>query len=234
MFSASVYLAVDYRTMTDRSHENLAAPAGPPDRQITRLRGRYKRPLDLTVLIVSHVFLLPVWALLWMLTPLAIWLEDRGPIFYVQERVGRGGRTFWLFKFRSMRMRADNAPWPELTGINDPRITRVGRILRRTALDELPQVLSIWKGDMSLVGPRAEPTEHHQQLVQQIPEWSWRLTVRPGLTGLAQVCGTNNWPPSEKIRYDLEYIQRMSPILDIKLLALSVLNTLRGRWDRRT
>jgi lipopolysaccharide/colanic/teichoic acid biosynthesis glycosyltransferase len=115
---------------------------------------------------------------------------------------------------------------------NDPRITPVGRVLRWTALDELPQVLNMWKGEMSLVGPRAERPELHEQFVQEVPGFERRLQVRPGLTGLAQVLGAYNLHPSEKLRYDLEYIQRMSLWLDLKLLVLSVRNTLLARWDR--
>ena len=115
---------------------------------------------------------------------------------------------------------------------NDPRVTRVGRFLRRSALDELPEVLSIWKGDMSLVGPRALEVEEHRLFEEQIPEFATRLQVRPGLTGLAQVYDRAD-NPLDKFSYDLEYLHRMSPWLDISILALSVRNTLAARWDQR-
>ena len=118
---------------------------------------RYKRPLDLTTLVAAHIALLPLWVLLWITIPLCIWIEDRGPIFYVQQRVGRGGRIFGMFKFRSMRVKQDREEWLGSTSTDDPRITKMGRLLRRTALDELPQIINLWKGDTSFVGPRALP-----------------------------------------------------------------------------
>lgn len=146
----------------------------------------YKRLLDLAILILAHLLLLPLWILLWAVIPLAIWLEDRGPVFYRQARVGKGGRVFFIRKFRTMVPGADQQG-PAWTSTDDPRITRVGRFLRKTALDELPEVLSIWKGDMSLVGPRALDHPEQKLLEAQIPSFSERLKVRPGLTGLAQV-----------------------------------------------
>lgn len=191
----------------------------------------YKRPFDLLVLITAHVLLAPLWLLLWTLIPLAIWLEDRGPIFYTQLRVGKNGRLFRVYKFRSMVPDAEERGgfW---TVPGDPRVTRVGRILRRTALDELPQVLSIWAGHMSLVGPRALTEGEQRHYEETIPGFRERLAVRPGLTGLAQVFDkTDN--ARLKLSYDLLYIRRMSLWLDLKLLFLSVVYTLRGRWDRR-
>jgi lipopolysaccharide/colanic/teichoic acid biosynthesis glycosyltransferase len=115
---------------------------------------------------------------------------------------------------------------------NDPRITPVGRLLRWTALDELPQLLNIWKGEMSLVGPRAERPEFHEQFVREIPGFEQRLQVRPGLTGLAQVEGEYDLAPDEKLRYGLGYIQKMGLWLDMKLVLFSICNTLLARWDR--
>ena len=106
------------------------------------VKNSYKRPFDLTVLVIAHLLLLPVWGLLWLVIPTLIWLEDRKPVFYRQERMGKGGKTFVVIKFRTMVVDAEDQgpPW---TTHNDPRVTRVGLILRRTALDELPEVLSI-------------------------------------------------------------------------------------------
>ena len=115
---------------------------------------------------------------------------------------------------------------------NDPRVTQVGRILRWTALDELPKLLNIWKGEMSLVGPRAERPELHEKFVGEITGFERRLEVRPGLTGLAQVKGAYDLEPAEKLRYDLEYIQKMSLWLDVKLILISIRNTLLAKWDR--
>jgi lipopolysaccharide/colanic/teichoic acid biosynthesis glycosyltransferase len=194
----------------------------------------YKRPLDITVLILAHLFplLLPVWVLLWTVIPLIIWLEDKGPVFYRQERVSRHGKVFTVLKFRTMVTDAEKETGAIWARANDARITRVGKLLRHTALDELPQLINIWRGQMSFVGPRAERPQLHERFVQQITGFETRLKVRPGLTGLAQVNGNYDLPPIEKLRYDLEYIERMSLWLDMKLLLISVSNTLFARWDR--
>ena len=195
---------------------------------------RYNRTLDLSILVVAHTFppLVAVWALLWVLIPLAIWLEDRGSVFYSQQRVGKNGRVFNVRKFRTMIPDAERYSGAVWSTNNDPRVTRVGRVLRWTALDELPQLLNIWKGEMSLVGPRAERPELHEQFVREIPGFERRLDVRPGLTGLAQVKGAYDLDPAEKLRYDLEYIRIMSLVLDMKLILLSIRNTLLAKWDR--
>ena len=195
---------------------------------------RYKRAFDLSILIVAHTFplLVAVWAMLWTLIPAAIWLEDRGPVFYRQQRVGKNGQVFTVRKFRTMIPDAERHTGAVWSTTNDPRVTRVGRILRWTALDELPQLLNIWKGQMSLVGPRTERPEFHEKFVREIPGFQHRLLVRPGLTGLAQVKGAYDLDPAEKLRYDLEYIQTMSLWLDMKLILLSIRNTLLAKWDR--
>ena len=122
---------------------------------------------------------------------------------------------------------------PAWTTEGDPRVTPVGRILRRTALDELPEVLNIWKREMSLVGPRALDVVEQRSLEKLIDGFENRLQVRPGLTGLAQIYDTRD-DAHDKFRYDLEYLLRMSPWLDLKLLILSVRNTLGVKWDRRS
>ena len=194
-------------------------------------RDRYKRPFDLIVIGVSHIVLAPVFLLLWALIPLLIWLDDRGPVFYRQKRPGKDGRVFTVLKFRTMYRDADRRG-PAWTVDDDPRVTRMGRILRKTALDELPQVLSIWKGDLSFVGPRAIPVEEQRALEEQIPGFNERLGIRPGLTGLAQVYNYED-EPNAKLRYDLDYMSQMSPLVDIKLMLLSVRNTVLARWDKR-
>tara|TARA_B100000029_G_scaffold413264_1_gene416206 strand:- start:16 stop:429 length:414 start_codon:yes stop_codon:yes gene_type:complete len=113
---------------------------------------------------------------------------------------------------------------------DDPRITKVGKILRWTALDELPQLWNIIRGDMTLVGPRAERPELHNKFALEIPEFARRLEVRPGLTGLAQINGPYDLPPEDKIHYDIEYISKMDLWLDIRIILLSIWYTLRGRW----
>lgn len=194
-------------------------------------RGVYKRRFDLSVLFLAHLFLLPLWLLIWTIVPLLIWVDDRGPVFYRQKRVGKDGEAFTILKFRTMVPDAHRRG-PFWTAAKDPRVTRVGRLLRRTALDELPEVLSIWKGDMSLVGPRALDVEEYQTLEQQIPGFAKRQTVLPGLTGLAQVYDrTDN--ATTKFAYDLQYLRKMGPWIDLRLIILSVWNTLTARWDMR-
>ena len=169
----------------------------------------------------------------WTLIPLAIWLEDRGPIFYTQRRAGKGGRIFDLFKFRSMVVNAEQITGAVWADDHDPRVTRVGRFLRARALDELPQIINVWRGELSLVGPRPERPELVARFIQETPEFSRRLEVRPGLTGPAQVYGRYASRPRNKLRYDTLYIRTMSPWLDLKLLFMSVIVTLRAKWQAR-
>ena len=194
-------------------------------------RDRYKPWFDFTVLILAHLLLLPIWVLLWTVIPLLIWLSDRGPVFYKQQRAGKNKRVFTLIKFRTMVLDAD-LKGPAWTVAGDPRITPVGRLLRRTALDELPEVLNIWKREMSLVGPRALDVEEQRSLEESIPGFENRLQAAPGLTGLAQIYDRSD-DANDKFRHDLSYLDRMSPWLDFKLLVLSVWNTFTARWDQR-
>lgn len=182
-------------------------------------------------MIAAHVALAPVWIILWTAIPLAIWLGDRGPVFYRQERAGRGGRVFTVRKFRTMVVDADRIG-PVWTNENDPRITAVGRVLRKTALDELPQLLNIWRGDMSFIGPKPLAVEEQRQLEVRMPDFAKRLQVRPGLTGMAQVHNVGD-AADQKLRYDLDYVEHMSLWLDISLVLLSIRNTLLGKWDTR-
>lgn len=198
----------------------------------TNLKGHaYKRCFDLLILILAHMVLLPVWLLLWTLIPLLIRISGSGPVFHRQERVGRNGRPFTVLKFRTMVPDADRIG-PAWTTEEDFRVTKIGKVLRRTALDELPETLCILKGDMSLVGPRALDVVEQRRLEEAIPGFSQRLQVRPGMTGLAQVFDRRD-DAEIKLKYDLEYIRSMNPWLDLKLLMLSVLNTVGARWDRR-
>lgn len=170
---------------------------------------------------------------LWLLFSLAIKLEDRGPIFYTQERVGKGGRVFKVLKFRSMVPDAEKHTGAVWATENDPRVTKVGRILRATAMDELPQLWNIFKGDMSFVGPRAERPELVSNFAKDVPNFNSRLLVRPGLTGLAQIYGRYDTNPKDKLRYDILYIKNQSFFLDLKLIFLSFWITFRGKWEHR-
>jgi lipopolysaccharide/colanic/teichoic acid biosynthesis glycosyltransferase len=167
----------------------------------------------------------------------AIKLEDGGPVLFVQKRWGRGGATIRVRKFRSMMVHTgDKVPARE----NDPRVTRVGAVLRRMGLDELPQLLSIWVGDMSLVGPRAlacAETYRDEQgstlHYQDIPGFGERLHVRPGLTGLATIYLAKDAHPRERFAVDLRYVNTQTLAQDAKLVLLSLWISVRGRWETR-
>jgi len=170
---------------------------------------------------------------LWLIFSLAIKLEDRGTVFYQQQRVGKQGRVFWTIKFRSMVPDAERHTGIVWASEDDPRVTRVGRIFRATAMDELPQLWNIFKGDMSFVGPRAERPELVEQFAQKIKNYHHRFFVTPGLTGLAQVYGSYDTPPCQKLRYDLLYIKKQSFLLDLKLILVSFWITFKGKWEHR-
>ena len=186
-------------------------------------RYRYKRAVDLAIIVFAHLALLPLWALLWLAIPLAIWLADRGPVFYVQERLGREGRPFRLVKFRTMVANAEAQTGPVWASDNmaDPRITPVGRTLRRLRLDEMPQIINVLKGEMSLVGPRPERPALAEQFCNAGIPYQQRLRVRPGIAGLAQVRANYSTGPRHKLMYDNIYIANMCLRLDAKLLVLS-------------
>jgi len=161
-------------------------------------------------------------AVLYPLIALAIWIEDRGPVFYAQERMGLDGRLFRMLKFRSMRVDAEEsgAQWARE---NDPRRTRVGAFLRKTSLDELPQLINVFLGDMSLVGPRPERPEFVHEFKEKFPQYMLRHRVRSGITGWAQVHGwRGNTSLSKRIEYDLYYIENWSVGLDVKILWLTL------------
>ena len=188
----------------------------------------YKRTFDLSVLVAAHILLLPVWLALWILIPLAIWIGDRGPVFYTQVRVGRHGNLFRLVKFRTMIRGAEDYTGPVWAADSDWRVTPIGRVLRRFRLDEVPQVVNIWRGEMSLVGPRPERPELVEEFSRTVPRFSMRLRVRPGVAGLAQVQGSYSTRPRDKLRYDNLYIDNLGPVLDVKLLVRSFWAVLRG------
>ena len=191
------------------------------------VRDGYKRPFDLAIIVLAHLLLFPLFVVLWIGISLAIWVGDRGSVFYLQERVGRSGRRFNVIKFRTMILDAESQTGPIWAEERDSRTTRVGRILRILHLDELPQVINILKGDMSVVGPRPERPELVERFSQDVPGFSERVRVRPGVAGLAQVRGTALTRPRDKLRYDNLYIETLSPWMDIKLLFLSVWVVLR-------
>ena len=176
-----------------------------------------KRVMDIAVSLIVLVVGLPFW----ILVGLAIKLSSRGPVFYTQERVGKNGRIFRMVKFRSMAQDAETKSGPRWADKDDPRVTPVGRILRRMHLDEIPQFLNILEGSMSLIGPRPERPFFVEQFIKEIPLYRRRLNVRPGLTGWAQVkhrYDSTLEDVRQKLRFDLYYIENMSLRMDIKIL----------------
>ena len=181
-----------------------------------------------------------VFAPIALLIAIAIKLEDGGPVFFTQDRVGRGCRVFTAYKFRSMIVDAERLTGAVQAAENDSRVTRVGRILRATAFDELPQLWNILRGDMSVVGPRplrpgeADTTAAGAQLLlSAIPGYHARHRVRPGLTGIAQIYAPRDLPRTGKFRYDLLYQRKAGFWLDLRLILQSFWITARGRWEDR-
>ncbi|HEV8319448.1 MAG TPA: sugar transferase [Vicinamibacterales bacterium] len=176
---------------------------------------------------------------LWPIIAAAIKLYDGGPVFFVQPRVGKGGRLFRAYKFRSMIPDAARA-LPFQASAEDPRVTRIGGVLRATAMDELPQLFNILRGDMSFVGPRPlMPNEievrgdGRDMPLVEVPGYAARHAVRPGLTGLTQVFAPRDIARTSKFRLDLLYVKRANLCLDLRLVALSFWISFRGRWEHR-
>ena len=195
-----------------------------------------KRAFDVALSAAGLIGSLPVWIAI----AAAIKFEDGGPVFFPQERVGLNGRVFKALKFRSMIPNAETASGPVQATENDPRITRVGRLLRATAFDELPQLWNILAGDMSFVGPRPlrpneidRGTDGTAVALSAIPGYEQRHMVRPGLTGLAQVYAPRDVPRSDKFRLDLQYLEQAGLLLDLKLILRSFWITFNGQWERR-
>lgn len=195
-----------------------------------RLYRRARRLFDIAASLIGIALSFP----LMVTTALAIWLESPGPVIYLQERVGLHGRIFRILKFRSMRLDAE-AQGPVWAGENDPRVTRVGRVIRKLRIDEIPQFFNILRGEMSLIGPRPERPAFVEQLEELIPYYSERHLVKPGLTGWAQVCypyGASFEDAKEKHQYDLYYIKNQSPLLDAIILLETARVVLLGRLSR--
>lgn len=177
---------------------------------------------------------------LWAAIAIAVKLEDGGAVFFRQPRVGRGGRVFEALKFRSMVPNAEALTGPVQATENDPRITRVGRLMRATAMDELPQLWNIFAGDMSFVGPRPlRPGEVEVRgdgqfvRLEEIPGYEARHSVRPGLTGIAQVYAPRDIDRARKFRLDRLYLKRAGFWFDLKLILVSFWITARGDWENR-
>ena len=177
----------------------------------------FKRLMDIVISLVACVILSPIM----LIIMIAIKAYDHGPIFYMQERITKDGKPFQILKFRSMIVESEEEG-ARLASANDDRITPVGHIIRRTHFDELPQLFNILKGEMSVVGPRPERREIFEQYEESIPEFKFRLKMKAGLTGYAQVYGQYNTVPYDKLKLDLTYIEEYSFWLDVKLCFLTV------------
>lgn len=186
------------------------------------MRAFMKRGFDL----VCSMLILAVTLPIMLIAAGLIWLEDRGPVFYSQERVGKDGKTFFVHKFRSMRADAEKGGKPQWAAQNDPRVTRIGNFMRKTRVDELPQILNVFKGEMSFVGPRPERPYFVEQLIDVVPYYNVRHSIKPGITGWAQVrygYGASAEDALQKLQYDLYYVKNNSLFLDVLVL----INTLK-------
>ena len=177
-----------------------------------------KRGFDITVSLAVLVLVSPVM----LAAALAVRLTSKGPAIYSQERVTRNNQIYRIYKFRSMRTDAESATGPVISGKADPRVTPVGRLLRRLKIDELPQFLNVLKGEMSVVGPRSERPFFVEQFEKDIPGYHQRFRVKAGITGFAQVAGSYDTLPEDKLRYDLIYIKNYSILLDLRLVLETV------------
>jgi lipopolysaccharide/colanic/teichoic acid biosynthesis glycosyltransferase len=203
-----------------QQHRNLIGdPGNPPGT---------KRAFDLLLAAGGLLLSLPIW----LVSIFMIWFEDPGPLLFVKNSVGKGGLNFHQYKLRTMVRGAEDATGPILASEKDERVLRSGYLLRKTALDELPQLINILRGEMSFVGPRPQRTVLVQGYLQQMPEYAHRHRVLPGLAGLAQVAGDYYLTPRQKLRFDRLYIDYSSLGFDLKLIALAFLITFWFRWQK--
>ena len=186
-----------------------------------------KRAVDLIGATVAIILFSPVM----LLTALVVALTEEGSVIYRQERVGLHNQVFYMYKFRSMIMQDEEKEKAEWSTRNDPRITPVGKLIRRTSIDELPQLFNVLKGEMSLVGPRPERPQFVQKFRDEIPRYMVKHQVRPGMTGWAQINGyRGNTSIEKRIEYDLYYIENWTMVFDMKILILTIF---KGFFDGR-
>lgn len=199
-----------------------------PVYEMKRLRGfRYKTLKRITDIVVSAFGLL-ITLPFTLLTAIAIKLESKGPIFFKQERMSKDGQTFNVYKFRTMVNNAEKHTGPVLADENDSRVTKVGNFLRKTRIDEIPQLINVLKGDMSLIGPRPERPHFVEKFEKDMPEYKYRHRVKSGITGLAQIFGYYSSDPEDKLRLDLIYANKASVIFDLKILLHTIKVMLMG------
>lgn len=177
----------------------------------------FKRLFDIIISLIG----LPFFAIIFIVIAPIIYFTDKGPVFYSAPRLGKGGKTYKMLKFRSMKVNAPdirNADGSTYNGADDPRVTGIGKIIRKTSLDETPQLLNVLKGDMSLVGPRAFLAGGNEKFEEMDAQRQKRLAVRPGITGYSQAYFRNSIGLEEKINYDCFYVDNISLPMDIKIL----------------
>jgi sugar transferase (PEP-CTERM system associated) len=195
------------------------------------LRRFIKRTFDLVASAVIFTLAIPTM----LIAGLLIFLEDHGPVLYKQERVGLNGKVYTVLKFRSMRMDAEAMGTPQWATSHDPRVTKIGRLLRLLRIDELPQVINVFKGEMSFVGPRPERPYFVEQLCKEIPYFNIRHSIKPGITGMAQVrygYAATTEDTIQKLQYDLYYVKNNSLFLDMLIMIETVQVVLFGKGAR--
>lgn len=186
----------------------------------------FKRLIDFAVALAGTPFL----GIIFIVVAPLIYFEDKGPVFYNAERRGKDGKTFKMYKFRSMKVNSPDlksADGSTYNGDDDPRVTKIGRLLRKTSLDETPQLLNILKGDMSIIGPR--PTLPTKPLSEIEPERKKRFEMRPGLTGYSQAYFRNSITQDEKFKHDIYYVENVTFIMDIKIFIQTAVSVLRRK-----
>lgn len=176
-----------------------------------------QRIVDIVLSLIAMIVGIPIM----LIAGIFIKIEDNGPILYKQERLGKNGKEFYVYKLRSMRTDAEKfgAQWAEK---DDPRVTKVGKFIRKTRIDEIPQLFNIFKGDMGIIGPRPERPGFTKEFEKRYGDFVFRLAIKPGLTGWAQVNGGYEIDAGEKLKYDLYYIKNRSLLLDIKIVLMTV------------
>lgn len=202
-----------------------------PGFRVSKLTQIYKHVFSAVLSLIGLILSAPIM----LLVAIAIKLDSPGPVFFLQERVGKGGRVFKLIKFRSMYVDAEKRTGPIWAKSDDSRVTRVGRFIRRARIDEIPQFINVLKGDMHFVGPRPERSYFVERLQEIIHYYPQRHTVKPGITGWAQVkypYGSTVEDACEKLKYDLYYIKNMSVLLDLRIVFHTVKIVLLGRGAR--